>query len=164
MDWPANPTQAEAQRFFARRTNGHAWELLDQGRRTEDEEALMLAAAYASQYHWRHAGSAANWQRAEWLIARVHASLGQAAECLRHAQACRRLTQAHADAMEDFDIAFDHEAMARALALAGEGDRARSELRLAETAGRAIADLEDRRVFFDCLSGGDWRGLNPASA
>jgi hypothetical protein len=66
--------------------------------------------------------------------------------------------------MEDFDLAFDHEAMARALALSGQPEQAREELRLAEAAGRAITDAEDRQVFFDCLTWGDWRGLEPAPA
>jgi len=57
--------------------------------------------------------------------------------------------------MEDFDLAFGHEAMARALVLAGETEQAREELRLAEAAGRAISDPEDRQVFFDCLTWGD---------
>ena len=164
MDWPVNPTQEEAQRFFARRTNGHTWELLDQATRTPGDEALMLAAAFASLYHWRLVGTAANWQRAEWLIARVHAALGQAGECRRHAQACRDLTRAHAAVMEDFDLAFEHEAMARALVLAGESEQARQELHLAAEAGRAISDAEDRQVFFDCLTWGDWRGLKPATS
>jgi len=164
MEWPVNPTQEEAQVFLARRTNGHAWELLDQARRTEDDEALMLAAAYASLYHWRLVGTAANWQRGEWLIARVYAALGRAGDSRRHAEACRELTRAHPAAMEDFDLAFGHEAMARALVLAGETEQAREELRLAEAAGRAISDPEDRQVFFDCLTWGDWRGLKPAPA
>ena len=164
MDWPANPTQEEAQRYFARRTNGHTWELLDRAMRTRDEEALMVAAAHASLYHWRLVGTAANWQRGEWLIARVYAALGRAGDSRHHAVACRELTRAHPAAMEDFDRAFDHEAMARALALAGETEQAREELRLAEAAGRAISDPEDRRVFFDCLTWGDWRGLTPVPA
>lgn len=164
MDWPMNPTQAEAQRYFARRTNGHTWELLDLEKRSEDEAGLMLAAAYASLYHWRHVGTPANWQRGEWLIARVHAELGQAGECLRHARACRELTRVHRQEMEDFGFAFDHEAMARALVLGGRPEEAGGELRLAEQAGRAIADAEDRTVFFECLVGGDWRGLTPSRA
>ena len=164
MEWPVNPTQEEAQRFFARRTNGHTWELLDQARRTPDDEALMLAAAYASLYHWRLVGTPANWQRGEWLIARVYATLGQASDSRHHAAACRDLTRAHPAAMEDFDLAFAHEAMARALALSGDVEQAREELRLAEIAGRAISDPEDRLVFFDCLTWGDWRELRPASA
>jgi hypothetical protein len=42
-------------------------------------------------------------------------------------------------------------------------EQAREELRLAEAAGRAISDPEDRQVFFDCLTWGDWRGLKPVS-
>jgi superfamily I DNA/RNA helicase len=164
MEWPVNPTQEEAQRFFARRTNGHTWELLDQAGRTQEDEALMLAAAYASLYHWRRVGTAANWQRGEWLIARVYAALGQAADSRHHAVACRELTRAHPAAMEAFDLAFDHESMARALVLAGETEQAREELRQAEAAGRDISDAEDRQAFFDCLTWGDWRGLKPASA
>jgi hypothetical protein len=74
------------------------------------------------------------------------------------------LSRAHPEAMEDFDLAFAYEAMARVLALAGETGAATEHLRRAEEAGRGIQDPEDRAVFFDCLVWGDWRGLTPASS
>ncbi len=61
--------------------------------------------------------------------------------------------------MEDFDIAFAYEGMARANALAGEQEQARSYHQLAEQAGQAIVDEEDRDIFFVELQGGEWFGL-----
>jgi len=163
MEWPENPNQEDAHRFFARTTNGLAWELLERPARNRDEDEQMVSAAHTSLFHWRQVGTPANWQRGEWLVARVQAALGRNAEAMRHVRACMDLTQSHPEAMEDFDVAFAHEGMARVLALAGEPEAATLHLRRAEEAGRGNQDPEDRGVFFDCLVWGDWRGLTPAS-
>jgi len=163
MEWPENPNQEDAHRFFARTTNGLAWELLERPARNRDEDEHMVSAAYTSLFHWRQVGTPANWQRGEWLVARVQAALGRNAEAMRHGRACMDLTQSHPEAMDAFDVAFAHEGMARVLALAGEPEAATAHLRRAEEAGRGIQDPEDRAVFFDCLVWGDWRGLTPAS-
>jgi len=163
MEWPENPNQEDAHRFFARTANGLAWELLELPTRTRDEDERMISAAYASLFHWRQVGTMANWQRGEWLVARVQAALGRPAEAMRHARACLDMTEAHPEALEDFDLAFAHEGIARVLALVGDMDSAAPHLRRAEEAGRSIQDPEDRAVFFDCLVWGDWRGLTPAS-
>jgi hypothetical protein len=164
MEWPRDPNQEGAHRFFARMTNGLAWGLLELPTRARDEDERMISAAYASLFHWGQVGTAANWQRGEWLVARVQAALGRQTEAMRHARACMDLTEAHPEAMEDFDIAFAHEGMARVLALAGDLGAATQHLRRAEEAGRAIQDPEDRAVFFDCLAWGGWQGLTPASS
>jgi hypothetical protein len=59
----------------------------------------------------------------------------------------------------DFDLAFAEECAARANVLAGEHQAALKHLRLAELAGDAIADSEDREIFFQELNGGLWCGL-----
>jgi hypothetical protein len=164
MEWPENPTQEEAERFFARYTNGQTWELLERSARTQEEGEHMLSAAYASLFHWRRVGTPKNWQRGEWLVSRAHAALGLGAEAMRHARICLELTQSHPEDMEDFDLAFAQEAVARAFALTGEAQQAAAHLRRAEEAGRTIMDAEDRAVFIDCLLWGDWRGLTPASS
>ena len=61
--------------------------------------------------------------------------------------------------MEDFDVAYSHECLARANGSAGNLDEARNQLRLADEAGQAIANEEDRRIFLDDLQAGDWFGL-----
>ena len=61
--------------------------------------------------------------------------------------------------MEDFDIAFAYEGMARASALAGEQEKARQYHQLAEQAGQTISDQEDQDIFVADLASGDWFGI-----
>ena len=60
--------------------------------------------------------------------------------------------------MEDFDIAYGYEGMARALALAGQQDEARKYKALAQAAGEAILDPEDKEIFMADLLAGEWYG------
>jgi len=152
-------TLDEAHLHFAKTINGEVWELLQKPERSPADDERMLAAAFASAYHWLHAGTSVNQQRAEWLIARVHTVLGHAEAALRHAARCLELTQTFPDLMQDFDRAYAFEGLARAQALAGDLEQAKKYHQLAGESGQAIADAEDRRIFQDDLRGGDWHGL-----
>jgi hypothetical protein len=152
-------TVDEAHLLFAKETFGRVWDLMEKSGRTQDEDGEMLHAAHTSMYHWLHAGTGLHHQRGEWLIARVHSVLGNPSECLRHAERCSELTQKHADLMQDFDLAFAHESMARGHALMGNKDEAQKYMGLAEEAGNSIADKEDREYFFKDYHSGEWKEL-----
>lgn len=137
-----------AHLHFAKTLNGEVWELLEKEARTPAEDERMVLAAHASLYHWLHAGTAVHHQRGEWLIARVYATLGQAENALRHAEHCQTLTETHRAEMEDFDIAFALEGLARAHRIAGNAAEAERYRKKAEAVGHAIADAEDREIFF----------------
>jgi hypothetical protein len=100
-----------------------------------------------------------NHQRGEWQIARVYTVLGLADMALRHANRCMELTHQHANEMADFDWAFAYECVARANAVAGNRVEAIKHIGLAQKAGEAIKDEEDRKVFFDGFNGGNWNNL-----
>jgi len=150
---------AEAHLTFAKQLNGETWDLLEKAERTVEQDARLLHAAHASCYHWLQVGTGLHQQRGEWLIARVCVVLGYPEAALRHAGRCLELTEQHVDLMEDFDLAFAYEGMARASALAGNGERADEFLRLAEAAGEEIADEEDKDIFFKDFNGGEWYGV-----
>jgi hypothetical protein len=152
-------TEAEAHRYFGKACNLRVWALVANKERTPDEDAEMLDAAHASLYHWRYAGTGVHQQRGEWLISHVYAILGLGDGALRHAERCLALTAAHQGEMEDFDVAYAYLGMARAHAILGNSGDAHKYLALAEEAGKAIADEEDRIIFSDDLRGGNWYGL-----
>lgn len=152
-------TLPEPHRHFAVQLNGETWALLDKTERTPEEEERMLYAVFASGYHWLKAGTPLNWQRSEWLIARVYGVLGRVEEALRHARRCLELTEAYPDLMEDFDFAFAYEEMARALALTGQRDEAATYYERAAAAGTQIADAEDRQIFEADFHSGNWGAL-----
>lgn len=152
-------TEAEAHRHFAVKFNGMTWDLLDKTDRTREEDEQMLYSAVASCRHWLEAGTAVHHQRGEWMISRVYSVLGIGDEAVRHGSRCLELTEEHAEEMADFDWAYAYEALARAHAIAGNGDKAQSYIELAERAGDSIADEESKGIFVADFDGGEWGGL-----
>lgn len=106
-------TLDEAHLQFAKRFNGRTWELLDKADRTPAENEEMVLVAYASLYHWTFVGSEVHRQRGVWMLAHVYSALGDAEQALKYAEQCLDLTEAHREKMEDFDIAYAYEAVAR---------------------------------------------------
>ncbi|HEV3497419.1 MAG TPA: hypothetical protein VHA34_13820, partial [Actinomycetes bacterium] len=129
---------------LGRSLNGLVWQLLARTDRTPDDDARMADAAHASQYHWREAGGPPG-TRGEWLVSHVYAVLGRAEPALYHARRCLELADGEPGAA-DFDHAYAAEAMARALACAGDLEQAATWHARATTAGTAIADPEDREI------------------
>jgi hypothetical protein len=124
----------------------HTWTLLERERRTADEDDEMLGAAHASRYHWSKASIEAKHQaRGEWQLARVYAVLRRGEPAVYHARRC--LEWCGRGDVEDWDVAFAHEALSRAHRAAGNAVEAEEHKRLARELGNAIADPEDREHF-----------------
>jgi hypothetical protein len=136
----------EAHELFAKRLNGEVWRLLEKTDRTTADDESMVAAAFASHYHWFHVGNEVNRQRGEWMIARVYTVLGNVQMAMAHASRCLDLTERYKD-------------IARAHALAGKEDEAKKFLQLAEEAGDEIEENEDKEIFLGDLRGGNWYGI-----
>lgn len=151
-------TLEEAHMEFAKRSNGQVWQLLGKSERTPAEDEEMELAALVSLYHWLHVGTAVHRQRGEWLIAHVYSVLGDAGPAVKHASRCLELTEEHKDQMEDFDIAYAYEGVARAHALAGDVEAAKRYLEMAKAAGEAIADSESKESFVADMQSGEWYG------
>ena len=114
------------------------WELIES--RADDD--LMVHRAHASAYHWAVAPECEpeNRARAEWLVSRVYALVGRPESALVHAERC--LQWCAENDLGDWDLAYAHEALARANKLAGDDAAAASHLEQARAV--AIADAEDR--------------------
>ena len=144
--------------------NNATWQWLgkpDDERSDEDDE-LMTRSAYAAAYHWARATGRGpeNEARAEWLLSRVWAVRGEGALALRHAD--RSAAAVAAGGLQDFDLAYAHEARARALACLGRHDEARRGLAAARAV--PIADDEDRTILEGDLDGGPWFGISVAAS
>jgi tetratricopeptide (TPR) repeat protein len=159
MDEEKTYTLEESHLYFAKTLNGKVWELLQKKERSKAEDDLMIYAAHASCYHWLNAGTGLHHQRAEWLIAHVYSELGITGSALRHATRCLELTNEFKGLMKDFDRAYAYEGIARANALAGNRDEALKYIQLADEAGQAIHNDEDKSIFLDDFNGGNWHGL-----
>jgi hypothetical protein len=158
LDAYAGTAMAVHHQAFARSLNGLVWRLLARTGRTAADDARMVDAAHAAQYHWREAGGPPA-TRGEWLVSHVYAVLGRPEPALHHARRCLELAGTEAG-VADFDHAYAAEAMARALACAGDLDRAAAWHSRATAAGATITDDEDRKLFTEDLATGPWSGLS----
>ena len=122
------------------------WDLLDKPGRTVEDDDEMLAVAHASMYHWSRYGGVRpeNVGRGHWLVARVHATLGQPDASAYHA--ARYLAIARTGQVADWDLAAALEASARAASVAGDFATAERLAAEAREACAQIADAEDRQV------------------
>jgi len=152
-------TEAEGQLNFAKQYNGKTWDLLGKQDRSLEENEMLVDYAHTSLAHWRAAGTGVNLQRGFWMLARVYSVLGNAQMATQYAQRCLELTEEHKDLLSDFDFAFAYECMARAQALAGNQAEAQKYIAMADKAGAAIADEEDRDIFLADFNGGEWYGV-----
>jgi hypothetical protein len=126
------------------------WRLME----SREDDERMLHAAHASAYHWSEAPECEpkNRARSEWLCSRVYSVLGRGEPALHHAQRCFELCEAYPDNIEDWDLPFAYEALARANRVAGNDDEARRYEQKAREAGGALADPEDREHLEEALN------------
>jgi hypothetical protein len=118
------------------------WRQLDRTDRTADDDAAMMHMAHASVHHWAQVGTEINLARGEWQVSRVYAVLGRGEPALWHAQRCLDLCTQHGFA--DWDLAYAHEAMARAYAVHGDAEAAARHLAAAREV--EIAEDDDREL------------------
>ena len=126
------------------------WRLIE----TREDDERMLHAAHASAYHWSEAPECEpkNRARSEWQVSRVYAVLGRAEPALHHAHRCLELCEANPENMEDWDLPFAYEALARAHAIAGNAGKADRYEQKARELGESLADPEDREHLEEALT------------
>jgi hypothetical protein len=151
---PARPQAVEIdpelRRQLAGRLHNYAWTLLERPERSELESELMIDAAHASRLMWEEIGTPVNRARADWQCSRAYATLERPEPALHHAWRCLATCEEHG--IEDFDLAYAYEALARAHAVAGEDELADAYEQRAAEAGRALANERDRELLFKDLA------------
>ncbi|MGN6301478.1 MAG: MerR family transcriptional regulator [Angustibacter sp.] len=138
-----SPDGVDHRRLGVDLFNG-TWRLLEKDDRTRADDDRMLHMAHASRYHWEQVGTPANLARGEWLCSRVYAVLGRGEPSVHHAQ--RVLDLCRENGIGDWDLAFAHEALARAHAVAGDRAAARAATESALASAEEIADPDDRSM------------------
>jgi hypothetical protein len=134
----------EEERQLAGDLFNRAWTLMELPQRTPEEDDELIATAHASAYHWLQVGTAAHRARSEWQLSRVYVVLGRPEPALYHARRCLAWCEAHPEALEDWDLPYAHEALARAHGLAGDTDEARRYAGRAQELAARVAGAEDR--------------------
>jgi DNA-binding transcriptional MerR regulator len=139
----AAPEVTDERKLASDLFNG-VWALMETEGRTPAQDDRMLHMAHASRYHWEQVGTAVNLARGEWLCSRVYAVLRRPEPALHHAR--RVLDICEENGIGDWDLAFGHEAVARAYAVAGDRAAAEAALERARAAAEDIADPQDREL------------------
>lgn len=129
-----------AERRLAAGLFNATWQLMDRADRTDEDDDAMVHMAHASRHHWGRVGGPENRARGEWQCSRVYAVLGRAEPSLYHAGRCLELCERYE--LVEWDLAFAHEAMARARAVAGDAEGARQSIERARAV--PVAAAEDR--------------------
>ena len=142
--------ELDAHRAFAVACFNRAWDLILKKKRKTKDDDEMLHCAHASRYHWGFVGKPVNLARGEWQCSRVYAVLGRPEPALHHARRCLEICAANS--IGDFDIAYAHEALARACRVAKKPALRKRHLARAKTLGAAIAEKDDREMFFQDLA------------
>ena len=145
---PSRPThislEPDRQRALAAELFNYVWVLMETEGRTERENDLMVAAAYASRFFWDEIGEPFRLARGEWQISRTCSVAGRPVEALAHADACRKLCETHN--LGAFDIGYAYEALARALQIAGDNQQASDYVRKAREIAPQITDTDEREL------------------
>ena len=148
----AEDASGEWHRMQGVEANNSVWELVEKDHRTPADDEDMLQRAYASRYHWARAARRGpeNVARGAWLVSKVQLLVGQPELALRYAEECLSTCEEHG--LVDFDLAYGHEARARALKALGRNAEAHSEWATAHAV--PIADPEDRALVETDLADG----------
>ena len=142
----AETIDVETRRKLAADCFNKTWTLMEKADRTPEDDDEMLHCAHASRYHWGEIGTAANRARGEWQCSRMYTVLGRPEPALHHAQRCLEICESEPGALEDWDLPFAYEALARAHALAGDDAEVARCLERARSLGAAIVDDDDRAL------------------
>jgi hypothetical protein len=147
----AQPATHDLHRHLAVGLFTDTWRMMELEDREPDEDALMVHQAHASLYHWLRVGSPKHAARGEWQCSRVYTLLGRAEPALYHAGRVLEICQGNG--IGDWDLGYAYEALARAVAVAGDGATAREWLDRAHAAAADIAEDDDRELLLDDLAG-----------
>jgi hypothetical protein len=143
---------AEEQRQLAVELFNLVWTLLELDERTPEQDDAMIHAAHASRHHWAEVGTGANLARGEWQVSRVYATLGRAEPALYHAARCLAYCEASPDELEDWDLPYAYEALARAYVVAGDEAEAKRCAARARELAEHVSDAEDREHLTEDLA------------
>jgi hypothetical protein len=144
METPPEFDLQVAHRYFAALCFNRCWDLMDKPHRTSDDDAEMVRLSLASHWHWTQVEThtAKNLSIGYWQTSRVFALLGHADSARQYAQRCLRVSGE--DQVEPFYRGYALEALARAAALAGDGEATEQFLRHARQQAERVDDESSR--------------------
>lgn len=139
----------QMHRQFAKDCYNGTWALMEKANRTPEETHKMIAMTYASLYHWSEIGTALNLARGHWQISRVWAIIGEGQNALKHGMVCLNLCELND--LPVFDLAYAHEALARAAAIMGDEHALAYHLSESSQLAEQVTNVQEREYLFNDL-------------
>ncbi|MEX0654766.1 MAG: hypothetical protein WD534_07515 [Phycisphaeraceae bacterium] len=136
---------------FAADCFNRTWELIVQRNRTAEQAQQMIHCAHASRWHWSQVADHTpnNLAIGDWLLARVYALTERPDEAMSYARPALQLAVDHD--LGPFFIAYGHEAVARAAAVADDVATCSRHTQQMHAAILNITDSEDRDMLLQDL-------------
>lgn len=132
---------AAAHRYFSAEGFNRAWDFIDKPDRTPAETDDMIQAAHASAWHWRQRADCTNDKISisYWQLSRVYALAGESRLAARYGNLCLEVSRGQTP----FLIGYAYEALARAAAVAGDGNAGRKYLEKAREFLSKVTDPDE---------------------
>lgn len=144
-------------RSFASNSFNQTWEYIEKKDRSSLDDEMMIHCAHTSRFYWGFVGEAINFQRGDWMIAKVYTIVNRGVEALHYAKLCMELTEIHK--FKDFDLAYANEMMSRSYAGVGDKENSEKYYQLALEAAEQIEKPDNKKMFLDDLKLGNWFGI-----
>lgn len=140
---PAPPfDEALAHRRFSGMCFNRTWDLLDKSDRLPRENDEMLAATFASLWHWLKRSDATdlNLSIGYWQLSRVFAVLNDGPNAVAWGEKCLAVSQNQ----PPFYLAYAHEAIARGYGLLSDESKKQEHLAAARKLAEQVEDQGER--------------------
>ena len=141
-----------AHRYFAVECFNRVWNLIDQAERTPEQDEEMIRLCQASLFHWSRRDDCTdqNMSIGCWQASRVYALAGRPDEAIRYGQLS--LDFSLKGDTPPFYVAYSHEALARAYALARKQETSNEHLAEARRLAEEVSDADSRKMLLDDLA------------
>lgn len=138
--------------------NSSIWKLLAKKTLDANEKERVIQLAHASLLHWQlcSKGKIVNTQRGYYMIAKAYIATGEKENALKYAQLCYDCTFANENQMQDFDIGYAYEIIARAAAMNGQKELFTENYAKAKAQINVIENEGDVKYFKADVEGGNW--------
>lgn len=136
-------------RYFSAHCFNSAWELMDKSSRTKEEDEQMIRLNQASTWHWTQRSDCIprNLSIGYWQASRILAILGDAEKARKYGG----YAYDHSTEDEPFYRGYAYEALARAEAVAGNKEKCREYLDMANGLAEKVSDADEKKMLLDDL-------------